>query len=168
MCYWYTGCVAILVLDSSALVTLAAADALSLLRLSPHRAITATEVYRETVEAGVAGGYPDALAIGEAFDQGMVAVRDPRRGPAAGRRADLIVLLLAEEVQAAGVLINDQSLFRKAAARGLPAQVTAELVDELFRAGKLTRQHRDSLLEEFVARGRYTRQFLEAFRLLKE
>lgn len=168
MCYWYTECVGFLVLDSSALVTLAVAEALPLIRLSPHRAITVKEVYRETVEAGLAHGYPDALAIAEAFDQGIVAVQDPVSGAgAAGRRADALVLLLAEQVQAAGLLINDKSLFRKAVARGLPAQLTAEFVYDLFQGGKLTRQRRDSLFEEFAGRGRYTRQLLEAFLLLK-
>lgn len=67
-----------LVLDSSALITLAGAQALGLLGLSRHTAFTVSEVYRETVEIGSLKAYPDAAAIGRLFEQGIVAVRDPR------------------------------------------------------------------------------------------
>ncbi len=170
VCYWYTAYVDALVLDSSALVTLAQADALPLLRLSAHEAVTVPEVYRETVEAGLARGHPDALAIREAFERGLIRVRGagPSGATAEGRHADPLVLALAERMGAAALLVNDRSLFRRAFTLGLPAQLTIEFVQDLLRGGKITRPFRDSLLQKFIARGRYTSEFIEAFHLLME
>lgn len=153
-----------LVIDSSALVTLAGAEALGLLALSPHKALTVPEVYRETVEIGIAQGYPDALAIGRLFEEGVVTVRDPRRKEklAGISRTDSLVLLLAGEVSAAVFLVNDQALLRKAEQLRVPAQFTAEFVQELCQAGRISCPRRDRLLEGFVANGRYSEEFLGA------
>jgi hypothetical protein len=78
---------------------------------------------------------------------------------------DSLVLRLGEEVRAAAVLINDQALLRKAEERGLPAQVTAQFVHSLYVARKISRARRDKLLNDFVAHGRYSEQFLQAFLL---
>lgn len=164
VCSGYTGCVGTIVVDSSALITLAGADALSLLTLSPHKAVTVSEVYRETVEIGSAMAYPDAAAIGSLFEQGMVTVQDPRRKQklAGISRTDSLVLLLAEEVAATVLLVNDQALLRKAEQRGLAAQFTAEWVQELHQAGRVSRRQRDGLFQDFVAHGRYSEGFIEA------
>ena len=116
MCYWYTECVGLLVADSSALITLAGADTLSLLRLSAHKAVTVPEVYQEVVEAGLAGAYPDALAIRRAFEDGIVTVRPAHRSEKIPgiSPTDSLIILLAEEVEAAELLINDRALYRKA------------------------------------------------------
>ena len=154
-----------MVLDSSALITLAGAEALALLARSPHRAITPSEVYRETVEIGLVKACPDAAAIGRLFQQGVVRVQDPRRREklAGISRTDSLVLLLAEEVSAAVLLVNDQALWRKAEQRGLAAQYTAEFVQELYRTGRVSRRRRDSLFRDFLANRRYSEQFMEAF-----
>jgi predicted nucleic acid-binding protein len=154
-----------MIVDSSALITLAGADALPLLTLSPHKAVTVSEVYRETVETGSAMAYPDAAAIGSLFQQGIVTVQDPRRKQklAGISRTDSLVLLLAEEVAAAVLLVNDQALLRKAEQRGLVAQFTAELVQELYRAGRVSRRRRDDLFRDFVANRRYSEEFMQAF-----
>lgn len=156
-----------IVLDSSALVTLAGADALTLLALSPHKGLTVSEVYRETVEIGLATAYPDAVAIARLFEQGTVTIQDPRRqGKLAGiSRTDSLVLLLAQEVSAAAVLVNDQALLRRAKQRGLVAQFSAEFVQELCDTGRISRRRRDTLLREFVANGRYSEEFMEALLL---
>mgnify|MGYP001569590475 CR=1 FL=1 len=156
-----------MILDSSALITLAGAEALGLLGLSRHRAITVSEVYRETVEIGSLKAYPDAAAIGMLFEQGVVTIRDPRRkGKIIGiSRTDSLVLRLTEEVPAAVLLVNDQALLRKAQQRGLSAQYTAEFVQELYRAGRITERRRDSLFRDFVANGRYSEGFMEALLL---
>ena len=165
MCYWYTTCVAVLVVDSSALITLAGGDALSLLRLSPRKAVTVPEVYQEVVEAGLAGAYPDVLAIRCAFEDGIVAVRLARRSEkiAGISRTDSLIILLAEELGAAELLINDRGLYRKAGQRSLPARLTAEFVHGLYRAGRIEKGRRDTLLGHFVSNGRYSEAFLNAF-----
>jgi len=156
-----------MVLDSSALITLAGADALALLALSPHKAVTVSEVYRETVEIGSVKAYPDAAAIGRLFEQGVVRVRDPRRKEKLTgiSPTDSLVLRLAEEVAAAVLLVNDQALLRKAEQRGLAAQFTAEFVQELYDAGRLSRRRRARLFQEFVANGRYSEEFMGTFLL---
>jgi hypothetical protein len=156
--------VGFLVLDSSALITLAGADGLPLLALAPHKAITVSEVYRETVEIGSVRAYPDAAAIGGLFEQGIVSVQDPRRKEKMTgiSPTDSLVLLLAEEVSAAVLLVNDQALLRRAEQRGLAAQFTAEFVQELHRAGRISRRRRDRLFRDFVANRRYSEDFMEA------
>lgn len=153
------------VLDSSALITLAGAEALGLLTLSPHKAVTVSEVYRETVEMGSVKAYPDAAAIGRLFEQGVVRVQEPRRKEKLTgiSPTDSLVLLLAEEISAAALLVNDQTLLRKAEQRGLAAQFTAEFVQELCHAGRISRHRRDRLFQEFVANERYSGELIEAF-----
>ena len=165
MCFQYTRCVGFIVLDSSALITLAGADGLPLLALSPHKTITVSAVYRETVEIGAARAHPDAAAIGRLFEQGVVRVQDPhRREKMAGlSETDSLVLRLAEEVSAAVLLVNDQALLRRAEQRGLAAQFTAEFVQELHRARRISRRRRDGLFRDFVANRRYSQEFMEAF-----
>lgn len=158
-----------LVLDSSALITLAGANALPLLRLSPHRALTVSGVYSETVEAGLARAHPDAVAIREAFEIQIVAIQNPRSTEtlAGISRTDSQVLLLAEEVAAAALLVNDKPLWRKAEQRGLPARFTAEFVEDLYQAGKISRKRRDGLLDGFVSRLRYSEEFIRALLLAR-
>lgn len=157
-----------LVVDASSLITLAGADALGLLSLSPLKACTVAEVYRETVEVGLARGYRDAPAISRAFEQGLLTIRDPRRAEKLTgiSRTDSLLLHLAEET-GAEILVNDQALLRKAEERGLPARVTAEFVQRLYKAKKISGARRDALLKDFVANGRYSEDFLLAF-LLRE
>ena len=167
VCYWYTGCVGHMVLDSSALVTLAGADALPLLALSAHKSLTVSEVYRETVEVGLAKAYPDAVAIAGLFEHGTVTIQDPRRKEklAGISRTDSLVLLLAQEVAAAALLVNDQVLLRKAEQRGLAAQFSAEFVQELYHTGRISRRRRDRVFRDFVTNERYTEEFVEALLL---
>ena len=68
-----------LVLDSSALITLATGDGLALLGRWPGKVYTVAEVYRETVEIGGAVAFPDARAIGHSFQRNVITVRGPRR-----------------------------------------------------------------------------------------
>ena len=156
-----------LIVDSSALITLAGADALSLLALWPHGVATVADVYRETVEAGLAKGYPDAASIGRVFEKEVICIRNPRRtGKFSGiSRTDSLVLLLAEEIADARLLVNDQTLLRKAEEIGLATQYTAEFVQELYEAGKIPRRRCDRLFEDFLSNLRYSREFIEAFLL---
>jgi hypothetical protein len=116
------------------------------------------------VEVGLAKAYPDAVAIAGLFEHGTVTIQDPRRSQklAGISRTDSLVLLLAQEVAATALLVNDQALLRKAEQRGLPAQFSAEFVQELYRMGRISRRRRDRLLRDFVANERYTEEFVEA------
>ena len=153
-----------LVLDSSALITLAGADALGLLRLSPHKACTVGEVYREAVEWGREKGRPDALLIGRLFERGIVTIQDPRRRERLPgiSQTDSLVIHLAEEARAALCLMNDQELRDRAVRRGLPARYTAEFVNELYVTGNISQTRRDALLQAFLANRRYTEHFLQS------
>jgi len=156
-----------LVADASALVTLAAADALELLRLSPHGACTVPEVYQETVEAGVARGFPDAHAIARLFESRSLTTISPRRRVKVEgiSLTDSLVLSLAEQLRADDLLVNDRKVLRKAEQRGLPARLTLEFVQDLYEQGKITRPNRDRLFQSFIDRNRYTEDFIRAFLL---
>ena len=156
-----------LVLDSSSLITLGRGAALDLLAPSPHQALTVAEVYRETVEVGLAKGRPDSAECNSAFERGLITLQEPRRAEklAGISLADSLVLHLAEEVRAGQLLTNDKTLFRKAEERGLPVADTAAFVQDLHVSGRIPRERRDSLLKDFVARGRYTAEFMQAFLL---
>jgi rRNA-processing protein FCF1 len=158
--------VGIIVVDSSALITLACAGALDLLALSEHTVRTVKEVYRETVEAGLVRGLPDAKAIQRVFDGGLVTIGEPRRTQrlAGISHTDSLVLRLAQEVSARYVLTNDQPLFRKAQRLSLPACFTAQFVCLPHVAGATTAARRDRLLDAFVAAGRYSEEFMRVFR----
>lgn len=155
----------VIVIDSSSLITLAGAGALSLIALSPDKALTITQVYEETVEHGLILAYPDAAAIAHLFEDQTLAIRDPARKVALSGVSvtDSLLLRLAAEVSASGMLTNDQKLWHKADQRGLPACYTAEFVDRLHHEKRISRRRRDSLLEEFVANRRYSRTFMDAF-----
>lgn len=151
--------------DSSSLVTLARCGAIELVELWPDPVVTVQEVYRETVEVGSRQGYPDAAAIRETFARGRIGIRPVAGGERIGGMgaADWLLLQLAQETPGAEILANDHPLLRKAEQRGLPAFYTAEFVWELGRRGRLRPVRRDALLRDFVADGRYTEDFMNAF-----
>ena len=136
-----------------------------LLGLWPEPVFTVSDVYRETVETGLARGYPDVPAIQEAFDRRVLTIRKPRRsellsgvGP-----TDSLVLLLAGEIPSAELLANDHPLIRKAQQREVPVLYTAEFVWQLHCIGRIAGDRCSALLREFVANERYTQDFMNAF-----
>jgi len=153
--------VGVLVLDSSALITLAGADALGLLSLSRLSPYTVTEVYRETVESAL--GRPGTDAIDRCFKERLISIQDPRREQKLTgiSQTDSLVLLLAAEVVADDFLSNDRTLVRKAGQQGLAAHFTAEFVHHLWEADRISRERRDGLIENFVVRRRYSRRFVD-------
>lgn len=152
------------VVDSSSLITLAGAGAIQLLARANAPVVTVPEVYRETVETGKARAFPDAGEIAGGFEKGLISIRAPRGTRRIGgvSPVDSRVLLLAEEIQGAILLVNDQTLLRKAEQRGIASQFTAEFVRDLQAGGKISRRDRDRLFEAFLANGRYSEPFLEA------
>jgi len=153
-----------LVLDSSALITLAAGGALSLLRQWPGDVCTVTEVFQETVEVGGARAFPDASAIARCFQGKTVSVRDPRRRDKLSGLSETDSLIVRLAVELSGrLLANDQTLRRKAEQRGVSAAFTVEFVQDLYEKAKLSRRRRDQLFTDFVAGGRYSREFMDAF-----
>lgn len=160
-------CVTFRVVDTSALITLAGADALGLLRLPPHQPCAPPEVFQEAAEAGLAQAFPDALKIRELFDRGHASIRAPRRRQKIEGVSvtDSLVILLAEELGAADLLANDRGVLRKAEQRGLPASLSVEFVQDLFEQGNISRKRRDALFACFLARGRHTEEFVRVFLL---
>ncbi|MBM4389446.1 MAG: hypothetical protein FJ088_17050 [Deltaproteobacteria bacterium] len=153
-----------IVIDSSALITLARADALFLLPLGSREIWTIPEVYQETVEAGLAKGYPDAIVIQKCFQDEMVCSRPPRnREKLSGvSSTDSRVIFLAEELSAVFLLVNDHALLRRAEEYGVPAQFTAEYVKQLCEHGALSRRRMESLFRVFLECRRYSEEFLNA------
>ena len=124
-------------------------------------------MYEETVEHGLTLAYPDAAAIAHLFEDQTVTIRDSARKVTFSGVSvtDSLLVRLAAEVSASGMLTNDQKLWHKADQRGLPACYTAEFVEPLHHEKRISRRRRDSLLEEFVANRRYSRAFMDAFLL---
>ncbi len=157
----------VLILDASALITLAGADGLDLLAFSPRKACTVREVHREAVELGGEKGRPDAGPIGRVFDSGVLAIRAPiQREKIPGiSQTDSLLIHLAKEISGAALLTNDRNLFRKAEQRGLEAMLSAQFVQRLYEAATITLTRRDTLLQAFVDHGRYSPEFMQAFLL---
>jgi len=69
------------VIDSSALISLAKIDAIDLLIRINAKFLCPEEVYEETVEMGIRKGYPDAIIIKRIFDKKLietVTVKTPK------------------------------------------------------------------------------------------
>ncbi len=153
-----------LVVDSSALITLAGADGLSLFGYWQGAIWTIPEVYSETVEAGSAKGCPDAAVIQRCFVENVIRIREPRRRDKLPglSSADSRVIFLAQEIGAAYLLVNDHALLRRAEQHSIPTRFTAEFVKELHEKHAITRRRMDRLFEAFLLRQRYSEEFLNA------
>jgi predicted nucleic acid-binding protein len=153
-----------LVVDSSALITLAGADALPLLTLWPGKVLTIPEVYYETVEIGLMKGYPDAAAIERCFSDRAVSTREPacRERLTGIGLVDSLVIRLAEELGAANLLVNDHALLRRAEEHGIEARFTAEFVCELRDERRISIDRMVRLFQAFLERRRYSEEFLNA------
>ncbi len=164
MCQSYTKCVQNLVVDSSALITLAGADALSLFGYWQGAIWTIPEVYSETVDAGIAKGYPDAGAIQQCFVENVIRIKEPRNSERLTglSLADSRVVLLAGEMNASCLLVNDHALLKRSEHHGIPARFTAEFVKELHEKQAISRRRMIRLFEAFLQRQRYSEEFLNA------
>jgi hypothetical protein len=153
-----------IVIDSSALITLARADALFVLPLGSGEIWTIPEVYQETVDAGLGKGYPDAILIQKCFRDEIVRLRSPRnRGRLSGvSHTDSLVIFLAEELSAAFLLVNDHALLKRAEEHDVPAQFTAEYVKQLYKQGAVSRRRMEHLFRVFQECRRYSEDFLHA------
>lgn len=121
------------------------------------------EVFRETVEVGLARGLPNAEPIRQLFERGKIGLRDPRRKEKLPgiSQADSLVLHLARELPAEESLVNDQALLAKMKGRGLVVHYTAEFAQALYAEDRISLQRRDDLFREFLLRGRYTEMLLQ-------
>lgn len=154
-------------MDSSALITLARANALSLLRLWSGEIWTIHEVYRETVDAGLVKGYSDAIAIQKCFRDEVIRLRQPRRRERLSgiSLTDALVILLAEELHAAYLLVNDHALLRRAEEHGVPARFTAEYIKQLHEERAVSGRRMARLFRVFLESRRYSEEFLNALLL---
>jgi hypothetical protein len=115
--------------DSSFLISLARAGLLALLRRLPFELVWLEAVKRETIDAGLAGGHPDAAAI-ESATRGLL-VRPT--GPAPAASVDVIVVDAA--VRAGLLVSNDLALGRRARNLGAHWLRTADVVVLLNETG---------------------------------
>ena len=153
-----------IIIDSSALITLARADALFVLQLWSGEVWTVPEVYQETVDAGLLKGYADATVIRKCFREEIIRLRSPRnRARLSGvSLTDSLVILLAEELSAAFLLVNDHALLKRAEEHGVPARFTAEHVKQLYTENAISRRRMTHLFRVFLECRRYSEDFLNA------
>lgn len=119
------------VIDSSSLISLAKAGALSLLGHAPFEVVILDVVRAETVDAGLDSSHADSVAIAAAVAQ--LAVRETATR---GISVDAIVL---DSAVSAGVLIaNDLALGRRARNVGARWLRTADFVVLLAQLERIT------------------------------
>jgi len=136
---------------------LSKAGRLGLLRSLYGRVIVPEEVYRETVERGLAEGFADALVIKEAVEEGWVEVSAPSEadGRIWRRMVERASEIHAGEAQAItmarrmGLRVLMDEASGRALAEGLGIRVngTVHVILKALREGRLTREEaRDTML----------------------
>lgn len=129
------------VADSSPLIILAKIDCLDLLSRIFTRVYISTEVHREVVVTGA--GRPGAVEVEEASWIKTAALQDTASLLAAQEKfavgvGELSSILLANEIQADAVLIDDYAARRVAKTKGLIVLGTVGLLEVFHLAGHLT------------------------------
>ena len=164
VCQQYSLCVKAIVLDSSAIITFARVAELDLLQLWSGSIWTIPEVYQETVDAGLVKGYPDAISIQKSFRDGIIQIKNPRKRErlAGVSLTDSLVIMLAAELHAAFLLVNDHALLRRAEGYGVSAQFSAEFIRQLCEEGKISNRRMMRIYRALHEAGRYTEEFLNA------
>ncbi|MGF1661042.1 MAG: hypothetical protein ACFCVG_00980 [Kineosporiaceae bacterium] len=148
------------VVDSSTLISLAWSGGLDLISppCCPVSLVVPAEVRHETVDEGLARGYPDAAAIADAISDAAMTE------PVDARTTDQAVLVAAREH---GLLLtNDVALGRRAANVGVRWLRTADLVLLGVRTGHVTERRAMAVMHGMHAAGRLTSELFEDY--LKE
>jgi hypothetical protein len=148
------------VVDSSTLISLSWAGGLDLLTPGhcPLDLVVPVEVHEETVDEGLARGYPDAAAIADAVSGATITPRVDASS------VDHAVLLVAKEY---GLLLtNDVALGRRAANIGVRWLRTADLVLLGVRTERVIERRATAVLYGLHNAGRLTTALFEDY--LKE
>lgn len=126
-----------------------------------------SEVQREAVQQGKAGGFPDALRVEENIEKGVLTVRKPKRSPRteaivkdlrlSGGEADALRLHRSGGVDL--IVSDDRRFLQILEAVGIPYTTPGLLIAALSRMGKLPREealvHLEKL-EAFISEEEYS------------
>jgi hypothetical protein len=149
------------VADSSALIWLAKAGRLDLLRDQYGEVSIPREVYREAVEQGLAEGYSDAHAISEAIQSGWMTIEETPDSPRMKRlmadareigAGEAASILLASETHRQ-LIIDDADGRSLAQTLGLRPKGTIHVLLTATRRNKLTRAEAAEALALMVEKG---------------
>jgi predicted nucleic acid-binding protein len=157
-----------IVIDSSTLISLAAINAIDLIKKVDADIICPEEIYQETVEVGSVRGHPDAVIIKGFFDDGTVkkqAVR--RKAQMAGMsKVDSLVISLGKEANASYLFINDTKLARRGTIEGFDVRGSPDILLRLHEKGTISKEEYTSCLQKLFEYRRISKENME--RYLKE
>ncbi len=149
------------VADSSALIWLAKAGRLDLLRDQYKKITIPREVYAEAVERGLADGHSDAHVIYEAIHQGWITVEDAPDGKKMKRlrenakeigAGEAAAMLLAMDT-GCPLLIDDADARSLAQTLGLTTRGTIHTILTATHRGRLTKTQATQTITHIVDKG---------------
>lgn len=144
------------IIDSSSLISLAHAGLLQILAHSAVQPVILDVVRAEAVDAGLAGGHPDAAAI-EAAIVGLQEQEVPRA-------TDAVDAAVLDAARGVGVLVaNDLALGRRARNLGVRWLRTADLVVLLVATGALANDEGRRAILALLDSGRITAELSESY-----
>jgi rRNA-processing protein FCF1 len=144
------------VIDSSTLISLARTGLLPLLAQTPLVPIVLDVVWRETVDAGLAGSHPDLAAIETTISRLPVRPTPPSSAP-----VDAAVLAATREI---GILVtNDLALGRRARNIGQRWLRTTDLIALAIDAGTLSAGEGRRAILALLDAGRITSELANAY-----
>ncbi len=156
------------VVDSSALIFLAKLHRLDALGVFAP-VLTTREVVDE-VEAGVATGHRDVLAVQAALERRRIVVRRAPAAPAALAhlgRGERSVLALARRLPSSTGVIDDLGAIKAAHSFGVRVRSTPFLLLDNVSAGRISRSEFQALLDDLLGAGYFLSPRLYV-RLLEE
>jgi hypothetical protein len=144
-------------MDTDALIKLTKSSAKGLVGAS-FAIFLPSEVHRESVEQGKAGGFPDALRVEENIEKGVLIVRKPQRSrrteaivrdlKLSGGEADVLRLHRSGDIDL--VVSDDRRFLQILEALGIRYTTPGPLIAALFRMGKLARKEALEYLEKLA------------------
>ena len=147
-----------LAMDTDALIKLAKSSAKEPVGAA-FAVFVPSEVHRECVEQGKAGGFPDALRVEENIERGVLTVRKPQRSvrteaivrdlKLSGGEADILRLHRSGDVDL--VVSDDRRFLQILEALGIRYTTPGPLIGALFRMGRLPRKEALEDLERLAA-----------------
>lgn len=139
------------IVDSSVLISLAKIQRLGLLGLLKTKPMTIREVYDECFEKGISLGYPDALKIGQIFNEKVIAVENSKyyEKLSGVSEVDSKIICVAKAKQDC-LFVDDVKLGRKAKAEGIEVRNTPDILLHLMKTKRLAKSEFAELLQKLV------------------